>query len=113
MSEQENSPSFEIELVDNWYHPLSEFDEIDGQEIMNSWAVASNVCGVATQRRKEGCQTTAVEMLIIEELINAETWEDEIKVFYEDDAKYLNLINNFHEILENENGGCLGDPIQD
>ena len=40
-------------LIDGWLHPLSEFEKEGEQELMDLWAAASLLCGVATGRYQE------------------------------------------------------------
>lgn len=105
----QNIDSFPIKLIDNWLHPLYESKEVCGIMFVNSWYMASLICGTATKRFDTGFETSqnnSIDILISDGILEAEIFEETLIRCYENNAEYLQLVNATQEVFEN-NGMSL------
>jgi hypothetical protein len=87
-------------LKDGWLHPLSEFTTLDGEEVMNDWAVASLLVAAATGRNECGNQETCTSHLIRLGVLDMQTdINSRLKVASLMDAEYLEIVSETKEAL--------------
>lgn len=87
-------------LKDGWLHPLSEFTTIDGEEVMNDWAVASLLAAAATGRNECGDKQTCTSHLIRLGVLDMQTdINTRLKVACFMDAEYLEIVCETKEAL--------------
>jgi hypothetical protein len=97
-------------LKDGWLHPLSEFTTLNGQEVMNTWAVASLMAATATKRVDFGDQQTSMMRLIQLGVLDVETdFKERLEVAYFMDAEYLEIISQVKEALD---AACVPNQSQ-
>ena len=91
-----------IVLKNGWVHPLTEVYELNGEEVMNTWGMASTICAVATGRLPDGDKEKMISILLSEGVLEMETFESQIKFCSCMDALYLQLVNDLNSKIENE-----------
>ncbi len=90
-------------LINGWLHPLSEFKTIDGEEILNFWAVASVLTAAATERNDCGDKETCIKQLIRLGVLDVETdFNTRLTVASLLDAEYLEIVSQTKEALDKD-----------
>lgn len=89
-------------LIDGWLHPLSEFETINGEQVMNFWAVASILAAAATERTTDGGdKQTCITRLIQLGVLRVETdFNARLTAAQYIDAEYLAIVNQAKEALD-------------
>jgi hypothetical protein len=88
-------------LKDGWLHPLSEFTSINGEEVMNFWAVASVLSAAATGRCDCGDQQKSITRLIQLGVLDVQTDINlRLQVASILDAEYLEIVSQTKEALD-------------
>ncbi|MEH1791077.1 hypothetical protein [Nostoc sp.] len=96
-----NTP-LRVNLVDGWFHPLSEFSNPCDSKDPNSWLCASVIVGSATKRMPDEYRTEeAVQLMLFYKALDATTdYTSLLAIAQHDDSLYLAMINRVREELD-------------
>jgi hypothetical protein len=102
-------------LIDGWLHPLSDVLEIDGEEVVNTWMVASQICGGASGRLLEVDKRKCIQLLREIRTIDSPDPDcslmDRLAFCKHVDAQYLILVSLVKEALDAKLEKAFEDDI--